>query len=90
MEEGPDTEDLFFGNLFKRDRAAYTSRILEAIRDKNKRWYDALVYAYCMDMPRKEIADYMRTTVDGVEGLLTRAKKWVMEHYKEEYDHIIK
>lgn len=90
MEEGPDTADVFFENLWKKNCAAYASRILEAIRCRNKRWYDALVCAYCMNMPRREIADYMGTTVNGVEGLLARAKKWIIKNYREEYDQIVR
>lgn len=84
----PDPADIFFENMWKREMLEYTDRILEAVKDKNKKWYDALIYAYCMKMPRQEIADCMNTTLDALSSMLQRAKNWIKENYRDEFDHI--
>lgn len=84
----PDTEDIFFENMWRCETLEYTDRILGAVRAKNSRWYDALIYAYCMEMPRQEVADCMGITLDALMSMLTRAKKWIRKHYREEYDRI--
>lgn len=85
-----DVADVFFENMWKREILEYTDKILGAVRARNKKWYDALIYAYCMEMPRQEIADCMGISVDALTGILRRAKKWIRKNYEDEYDHIIK
>lgn len=90
MESGPDVEDIFFENMWKREIMDYTDRILEAVRARNRKWYDALIYAYCMEMPRKTIADCMGISPDALTSMLRRAKQWIRKNYEDEYDHIDK
>ncbi len=84
----PDTEDVLFDNMWKREILEYTELVLEAVRVKSKRWYDVLIYAYCMNKPRQEIADDMGMSLDALMGILRRAKVWIRKHYKDEYDRI--
>lgn len=88
LEWEHDTADVFFENMWKREIVEYTDRILGAVKVRNKRWYDALIYAYCMEMPRRELADCMGITLDALTSMLQRAKNWIRENYREEYDHI--
>lgn len=89
LERAPDVEDAFFDNMWKLDILEYTERIFEAVSAKNRKWYDAMIYSYCMKMPRQEIADCMGITLDALMGMLKRTKKWIKDNYKEEYDYII-
>lgn len=89
LEPVTDTADDFVENMWKREILAYTDRILEAVRIQNIKWYDALIYAYCMEMPRQEIADAMGISLDALMSMLGRAKNWIRKNYKDEYDHII-
>lgn len=84
----PDPADIFFENMWKMEMIEYTDRILKAVKDKNKKWYDALIYAYCMEMPRQEIAESMDMTVDALASMLQRARNWIKENYRDEFDHI--
>lgn len=90
LEPEPDAADVFFENMWKREQLEYTDRILEAVRLRNRKWYDALICAYCMEMPRQEIADCMGISLNALASMLKRAKKWIRDHYREEYDHIMK
>ncbi len=89
LECEPDLADIFFENMWKREVLEYTDKILEVVKARNKRWYDALIYAYCMEMPRRDIADCMGISVKALSSMLQRAKNWIKENYKDEFDHII-
>lgn len=88
MKRELGAEDNFFDNMWKRDIIVYTDKVLKAVSQRNKRWYDALTYAYCMKMPRQEIADSMGITLDALQSILLRAKNWIRKNYKEEFDYI--
>ncbi len=90
LESEPDFTDSFFENMWKRDRLEYTDRVLRAMKLKNERWYDAMIYAYGMEMLRQDIADCMGVTLDALSGMLRRAKNWIRENYEDEFDHITK
>ena len=84
----PDLADVFFENMWKWEILEYTNRVLKAVKDRNKRWYDALIYAYGMEMPRQDIADCMDMSVEALSSMLQRAKNWIKENYRDEFDHI--
>lgn len=90
LECEPDLADTFFENMWKREILEYTDRVLEVVKARKKKWYDALIYAYCMEMPRQDIADCMDISLDALSSMLQRAKNWIKENYKDEFDHIIK
>lgn len=86
----PDLADTFFENMWKREIVKYTDRVLEVVKARNKKWYDALIYAYCLEMSRQDIADCMGMSLDALSSLLQRAKNWIKENYRDEFDHITK
>ena len=84
----PDPEDIFFENMWKKEVLEYTDKILAAVLERNKKWYDVLIYAHGMEIPRQELADSMDTTVDALASMLQRARNWIRENYRDEFDHI--
>lgn len=88
LKHAPDLEDVFFENMWRMEVLEYTDRVLKAVKDKNKRWYDVLIYAYCMEMPRRDIAECMGISVEALSSMLQRAKNWIKENYRDEFDHI--
>lgn len=81
-------ENIFFEKLWKREVYASTTTILDALYEKNRRWYDAVTLVYCMGKPQKEVADCMGVKLDTLHSMLYRARNWIKEHYREQYDHI--
>lgn len=67
-----------------------SNSILEALYNKNKRWYDLVVMAYYLDIPQDDIAESLGVDVDVVYSRLYRAKQWIRKTYKEEYEHYLK
>lgn len=64
--------------------------ILEALREKNILWYEAIVMAYVLDVPQDELAERLKIKKDVLQSRLYRAKQWVRKHYQEQYDEIYK
>ncbi|NSE49227.1 sigma-70 family RNA polymerase sigma factor [Dorea longicatena] len=39
-------------------------------------------------MPQKEVAKRMGITLNALEGILKRARKWMIKRYKDQYDRL--
>lgn len=90
LEYEPDPEAIFFENLWKREKFKYTDKILKAVKARNEKWYDVLILAHCMEMPRQDIADCMGMSLDAVSSMLQRVRNWIKKNYRDEFDHITK
>lgn len=88
MDCSESTETIFFRKLWKREVLTSTITILDALYEKNRRWYDAVTLVYCMERPQKEVAECMGVNLDTLHSMLYRARNWIKEYCREEYDHI--
>lgn len=88
MDCSESTETIFFRKLWKREVFTSTITILDALYEKNRRWYDAVTLVYCMERPQKEVAECMGVNLDTLHSMLYRARNWIKEYCREEYDHI--
>ncbi len=64
------------------------STALIQLREKNRMWYEVLVLAECMEVPRKKIAKEFGIALTTVDGYLKRAKTWLRVNFGEDYDDI--
>ena len=64
------------------------ARIFHELNEKNRRWYDAVTMTYYLGIPQKEVAEEMGITLYALEGMLKRARKWLVKKYKAQYDHL--
>ncbi len=64
------------------------TRIFQELNEKNRRWYDAVTMTYYLGIPQKEVAEEMNITLYSLEGMLKRARKWMVKRYKAQYDHL--
>ena len=62
--------------------------IFQELYQKNMRWYEAVVLVYYGDVPQKEAAKQMGITLNALEGMLKRARKWMIKRYKDQYDRL--
>lgn len=62
--------------------------IFQELYQKNARWYKAVTLVYYADMPQKEVAKRMSITLNALEGILKRARKWMIKRYKDQYDRL--
>lgn len=88
-EEG--TEDTFFRELMERENlnASKTihGEILDALYQKNQRWYEAIVLVYGMKMPQKQAAESLGITLEVLHSMLYRSRNWVKKKYKVDFDN---
>ncbi len=79
---------------FERDQRAQALRlskdILTALKETNRLWYQAIVVAYVFEMPQEEAAKHLGIDKSTLQSRLYRAKKWVRQRYREQYDDIYK
>ena len=60
-------------------------KIMEGVRKKNARWYEAIILVYYMDVPQKDAAEMMGMKLGAFQTMLTRAKNWIRKIYDTEY-----
>lgn len=61
------------------------STAMTKLREKNEMWYEILVLAECMEVPRKKIAEVYGIALTTVDGYLKRAKEWLRANFGEDY-----
>lgn len=83
-----DGESILFRNLWKREVYLAANAVLEALHQRNRRWYHAVILAYAMEKPQSEVAECMGIKAETLYSMLYRAKNWIKKNYREEYDRI--
>lgn len=82
------SEDTTFEKIKSERYQELETRIFQELNEKNRRWYDAVTMTYYLGMPQKEVAEEMGITLYALEGMLKRARKWMVKRYKAQYDHL--
>ena len=62
--------------------------IFQELYQKNVRWYEAVVLVYYGDVQQKEVAKKRGITLYALEGMLKRARTWMIKRYKDQYDRL--
>ena len=81
-------EDDFIAALRKSECNVLMETVFEDLYKKSVRWYEAVTIAYLLEKPQKEVAKIMGMSLEQLHGMLYRARKWIQERYKEEYDRL--
>ena len=85
---GESMEEQFFNKICKMETLEYSDTVMDALYEKSSRWYEVVTSVYCMGLTQKDAGECMGITEDAVQGILKRAKNWIENNYREEYDHI--
>ncbi len=64
--------------------------ILTALKKKNMLWYEAIVMIYVFEIPHEQVAKELGIDRVSLASRLYRAKKWVRERYRDQFDDIYK
>ena len=86
--ESDSLEDDFIAALRKSECNVLMETVFEDLYKKSVRWYEAVTIAYLLEKPQKEVAKIMGMSLEQLHGMLYRARKWIQERYKEEYDRL--
>ena len=84
-EEIPSPDELIFMRERRRKEKDLTSTMLDELYQHNEKWYDAVVRAYVLEIPQKEIPEEMGIRLEAFQSLLFRARKWMKTKYEADY-----
>lgn len=87
-EIAENPEDIFLRKIKERQYMKFKEEIFEALYAKSPRWYDAVTITYVLEKPQKEVAEKMGVTLEVLQAVLYRARRWMRENYAEEYAHL--
>lgn len=82
---GAGSEEVIFMKEHRRKESEFVNGLLEELYHHNSKWYDAVVNAYALEIPQKEIAEEMGIRLEAFQSMLFRAKKWIKAKYEAEY-----
>mgnify|MGYP005805266883 FL=1 len=61
------------------------SNMLEALREKNEDWYEVLILAEYLGVPRKLIAKKRGVSLSTIDNYIRKGRSWMKENFQEEY-----
>ena len=56
----------------------------------NQNWFQAIAWTYYMEVPQVELAARLHIEPEVLYNRMTRARKWIREHYAEAYEEYLK
>ena len=87
---GESAEERYLKNDADEETRRLNDRILSALMEKNRRWYDAVILVYYMDVPQTKAADILGMKTQALYTMLHRIKKWIRKKYSVEYEEMTK
>lgn len=88
--EEAGSEEVIFMQEHRKKEIKFADNMLEELYRHNSKWYDAVIHAYVLEIPQKEIANEMGIRLEAFQSMLFRAKKWIKEKYEEKYKEMEK
>lgn len=72
----------------QREQQELHQQIFQALYAKNRRWYDAIMLSYYMELPQEKVARIMDVRTGTVHSILHRARNWIRKNYGVEYEEM--
>ena len=79
-------EDTYMRQFEMEMAQEFSDSLLTRLYAKSKDWYEIIMMAYYFEMPQAEIAEELGVDRYAVSSKLYRAKKWIRQNYREEYE----
>lgn len=83
-------EEIIIRNEEKQAAYDLASDILSGLYAKNQRWYDVIMLVYYLEIPQEQVAKDQGVEKDVISSRLYRAKQWIRQQYKEQYEKSMK
>ena len=64
------------------------SNVLKALREKNETWYEVLILAEYLGVPRKVIARERGVALSTIDSYLRISKMWMKSNFHDEYEEL--
>lgn len=82
-------EEVYIRKEEKVTAHSFASRVMQALREKNERWYDAIIDVYYLEITQEDVARFEGVAKDVISSRLYRAKQWIRQNFKEEFDRVM-
>lgn len=86
--EGDDPEETFMEKEIDQETADFCEHVMEALKEKNPRWYEAVFLACDLKMDQEEAAGKMGIGKGAFYLLLHRARTWIRKEFGAEYEEL--
>ena len=81
-------EENYLKSEQKEENSRLHEKIFSELRAKNKRWHDAILLVYYMDIPQAKAAEMLGMRTQALYTMLHRAKKWIRKKFGVEYEEM--
>lgn len=88
--QGENPEETMLEEASEKETAAFHGRIMEALLEKNPRWYEAIFLVCNLKLDQEEAARRMGIGKGAFYLLLHRARSWIRKEFSVEYDELKK
>lgn len=85
---GEITEHVISLELERAEYRRLCSSVLKALREKNETWYEVLILAEYLGVPRKVIARERGVALSTIDSYLRKSKKWMKMNFQNEYEEL--
>ncbi len=82
--EGMD--EIYIRKEEKETARALATSLMSALYEKNTRWYETVMDVYYLNISQEKVAQNEGVAKDVISSRLYRAKQWLRQNYREEYD----
>lgn len=82
------TEEEYFEKLTKEGRYNLHERIFSDLMEKNSKWYEAVMLVFVLEYSQVEAAKKMGMSEDAFYVMLHRARTWIRQNYRVEYEEL--
>ena len=76
-------EEIAFNVIRNEERSYRENKMLEALYNKNERWYKAITMTYYLGYSQVKVAEKLGMNTNALYVLMGRAKRWIEEYYRK-------
>lgn len=82
-------EEIYIRKEEKITAHKFATYVMDAVYAKNERWYDTIMDVYYLDISQEDVAKAEGVAKDVISSRLYRAKQWIRQNFREEFDKIM-
>lgn len=88
--QSPDVMEQFFDKMWQADVVECSGVIMQALKEHNKKWFDAVNLMYCLGMSGNEVAQCLGMSRNALDCMVRRAKQWIRARYSKMLGEVFK
>lgn len=84
-ESTPSSEHMVIAKENKEEIVEFCNCIFQKLYEENTRWCEAITLVYCLEVPQKNVAKKLGMSIDSLQSMLYRARKWIQKKFGKQY-----